>query len=348
MMTLKGFTSEAHDDMAKKAAGSFREAIESSKIVSRQLESESTDLKSVHASPFDMEFFGNDKPYDLRIEFHYPKVVVDGDNLFTIRILTRLSKLDGVTAVRIALHTLESLETGSTSLNEAWVSNVNRPSSPNPLVLVRQLYWIMRDLVGSALGFGKAAPDQPAGIPNTYRQVLDYYASKDEVPAATYKTWCTGTDNKFKPFIRSVEEWRQKLGLRAAFVLSNYSPIVAPGVVERATDIFDREMRLKGIFAPPGPPPIPHKTDNNALMSRLVFINNYGRHTHKFESTATSFVWDWMHLADVIYGAGCISINGQFLAWQRGTKESIESSSGLFEGMGQVQYGIAQNLTFKP
>ena len=57
----------------------------------------------------------------------------------------------------------------------------------------------------------------------------------------------------------------------------------------------------------------------NALHSRVIFINNYGRHAHSFKAVPTEFLWDWTGLSAPIAGAGCITINGVFLAWDRWT-----------------------------
>jgi hypothetical protein len=39
-----------------------------------------------------------------------------------------------------------------------------------------------------------------------------------------------------------------------------------------------------------------------------------------------SFVWDWLHMANTHHGAGCITINGTFLCWERAIKASHDVS----------------------
>ena len=69
----------------------------------------------------------------------------------------------------------------------------------------------------------------------------------------------------------------------------------------------------------------------NHLHVAACFWNNYGRHMMAFNSKPTAFLWDWVGMSAPVAGAGCISINGELLAWTRWTEAGLQAAERVFE-----------------
>jgi len=69
----------------------------------------------------------------------------------------------------------------------------------------------------------------------------------------------------------------------------------------------------------------------NHLHISVIFVNNYGRHSHTFKAQPTGFLWDWLGMAAPFPGTGCITVNGMFLAWTRSTRADLDASADILE-----------------
>ena len=139
-------------------------------------------------------------------------------------------------------------------------------------------------------------------------------------------------------------EWAKTIGLNGGyFYLNNFSPRAAPGLTRDASTLFTRPGREMGIFDVPGPPPTTAGlwAMQNVLIADMVFVNNYGKHTFSFDAVPTRFVWDWAGLT-AVQGAGAITINGQSMAWIRGSSDSVNIGNGIM-----VRGGLGEGLSLK-
>jgi hypothetical protein len=83
----------------------------------------------------------------------------------------------------------------------------------------------------------------------------------------------------------------------------------------------------------------------NALHVKVLFINNYGRNTHTFKARPTEFLWDWVGMSAPVAGAGCISVNGHFLAWSRWTPVGQEQEADIQEGALGKPKGVYEQMS---
>ena len=136
----------------------------------------------------------------------------------------------------------------------------------------------------------------------------------------------------FKDFLAATQCWSQKLGGTGYFYLLNFSPLVACGVTHNIYDIGNRLLRYRHAFIPAGagPPPPAFGAVLNAFFSRKIVVNNYGVHQHNFSHQAVAFVWDWLEIAAPLHVCGCITINGECLAFARGLPASLETAATIF------------------
>ena len=85
----------------------------------------------------------------------------------------------------------------------------------------------------------------------------------------------------------------------------------------------------------------------NVMHVRVLFSNNYGRHSHSFKARPTQFLWDWLDMAAPVAGAGCITINGVFMAWARWTPAGLAmAEESLAKALGQPVGRYTQLLHF--
>jgi hypothetical protein len=273
---------------------------------------------------------------DLHLDFLYST----SKPQLCVRILVELSKCDGVTATRVALHTLEALEGTAVCglVSDASAFKPHEPFTFTPSHALRSLpiaagaaaaaLWAR---VCAKLAPGAPPPDDMA-IPHTPAGMLAYYNSQPAPPPARLRCFAPGR-LAYPELLAACEAWRVQSRRDGFFVLLNFSPHVVPAVLRRAEDLTAPiETRLHGALGPPGHPPAgPAWFMMNALHVGLIFINNYGRHTHTFAAKPTAFMWDWLGMAAPVPGAGVITVNGTTLAWQRGTPADVEASGGIFE-----------------
>jgi len=63
--------------------------------------------------------------------------------------------------------------------------------------------------------------------------------------------------------------------------------------------------------------------------AQLCVFNNYGRHAVNTKGRVTAFTHDWMGLCAPVIIAGCITVNGAFLAWTRWTEAGLRDNEDL-------------------
>jgi hypothetical protein len=156
----------------------------------------------------------------------------------------------------------------------------------------------------------------------------------------------------FKPFLNLIEEWRKALGKTSFFYLINFSPRLAPGFTTNIHDIGSLEGRYRGAFASPGAPaPDEVWVAQNLVLTRMIIVNNYGKHHHNFTAKPVAFVWDWLELANSHVCSGCITINGVFLSWFRGMPSShkaVDFAKVLGAPVAKTMQNQSWNGTMRP
>jgi hypothetical protein len=131
-------------------------------------------------------------------------------------------------------------------------------------------------------------------------------------------------------------------------VFTYFSGQVIGAEVKCVSQITNTEARHAGAFAYDHPPPPEVWPVNNIYHCERIFVNNYGRHTSAIKAKPVAFKWDWVGLAAPVWGAGCIEVNGHFLAWFRGTSEGLdaitsETTSSLGDVLEEVQ-GVPKSM----
>lgn len=270
----------------------------------------------------------------MKLDFCYA-FSLDAKPQLCIRVLTDLRHCDGVTAVRLALHTLEVVEmAGGRSGMNATSFKVNPPipqSMWRSWNLIYELVCIVLDLLllpwrcfWSVLTRGSISQNTPEGW-------WWYYLGKNYEPGELVLYAPDG--NQFKTFQALVDLWRQELGLHRGFLYQlNYSPNVALGVVSNVSELNSEHVRVANAFSEPGPVQVgPCLHFLNMILQRTVMFNNYGRHVHSFEAKPTAFSWDWLNFPGKMSGAFAISINGVFLCGLRGIRNNVDHGVRLLK-----------------
>jgi hypothetical protein len=326
-------TSSVHNECAKRAAEETGLADPSS-VRAKAAVLPNASLALVHHQPFDPVFHVSNGGPAVRFEFFYDLK----EAKMIVRIVTSLGDtpemiVDGVTASRIAFHTIELLE-GKEIMKTIF------PTHPPLTYGMRQRLNFIKEIGGTQLRIffaniifvlgnvfslllDRKSNEEDVIHVNGPLSLLRFYQSEKACEPAAYQIFRPGY-NAFKDFLGRVDEWKKSNGLRGYFYLINFSPLVAPGTTNNINDIFSLQARYKGAFIPPGSgPPPPVWNIENPRMSRQVFINNYGRHKHSFQAKPVAFVWDWLEMAAPLHGCGCIEINDTFLCWRRGLPGSL-------------------------
>lgn len=278
--------------------------------------------------------FVNDDDVDLNLDYLYGS---DGNSM-CMRVAVNLEKVDGVTSLRLGLHTMEIIEGGSA----AGVSSVDNFKKNPPftygfrhsLNFARMISTTLADFAIARAGgaflstLGANGSDE---IPNTPASLIAYHSKAKPAPPATYRLFAAkeGAEKPYRQFLSLVELWGQRLGSWGFFVLNNTSPWnvgkVIPSEIKDINDMHSMEKRYAGSFdgavLPPGDDVWPL---NNFYHVRRIFINNYGRHNVAIKAKATAFKWDWIGIGPAVWGAGCAQFNGRFFVWMRGTEAGVD------------------------
>jgi hypothetical protein len=354
-------STEVHDAACKQAATALAKfadtqihdaKVPSAAFSARVVSSQNLNLDKVHNYPFDPDFHVAYGGPAVRYEFFYDKEL---PKMF-FRVVTafgnREETVDGVYASRVGLHTMEILQ--GNEMNKS-IYNKHPPFTFG----FRQIAnFIQQAVLGSLALFGyfkmylcillemlrlKEKPQDMTRV----NDMASLFTDQASDPAM-YRSFRSDVGS-FKPWLKLVEEWREALGKKSYFYLVNFSPWLAPGVT---TDIHDisriDEGRHRGALASLGPP----AGDDillfqNLMFSRMIFVNNYGKHQHNFTAKPVAFVWDWLHLDSTHFGAGCITINGVLLSWFRGMMPASHKAVDLAEVLGAPVAKTMQNLSWK-
>ena len=282
----------------------------------------------------------------VRLEFVYGARAT-----LCIRVLTSLAvPVDGCTAVRLALHTLEALETET--CGDGATFKMNPPFTytlGHALRAALTAARVARDIVLAKMFPPKLTAEQVA-VPCGAAAMLAYYA-QEAPPLAMARTFAPRDGppprERYKALLPALDAWRTQSHRHGFFALLNFSPKVSPCTVRAAADLASTEARYAGIIAPPGPVPPPQAFALlNHLHSEVVFANNYGVHEGmRFTATPTAFLWDWLCMAAPVPGVGFLTINGVFLAWQRSTPADVRASAPLLEPVLGPPTGEFEQLT---
>lgn len=188
-----------------------------------------------------------------------------------LRCLVCLADVDGVTALRIAMHAMELIE-GNLKISDPLVFAKPPPYKygwKQRMNFARMLSNTLGSLTAASM-FGsfmnrKGAAKKigaPVGtvVPTSAVSTLEYYKPGGAAEPAAYSLYAdnatTASQKPYKRFIDAIESWRKALGLRAVFALINASPRAIPAEVKTAHDVLDIKKRYAGAFdravAPPG------------------------------------------------------------------------------------------------
>lgn len=195
-----------------------------------------------------------DPAHRVRIEFLYSTTLPQ----LAIRILNELAVSDGVTAVRMALHTLEAVEGGKAAVGTGGEAFKTNPPFAFGPAHVLNLASVMGSAAIKALWpFTPPVSDAEAAAPTTCPGLRAYYNQPDPKPAALrwYRPTGSSANATFKALVVALQAWSDRVGWKGFFALLNFSPQAAPTIVKTAADLTSIEKRYAGVFVPVGPPP---------------------------------------------------------------------------------------------
>lgn len=175
-----------------------------------------------------------------------------------LRCLVSLADVDGVTALRVALHALELVEGNPKISNHlaftklppytyGWRQRVNFASvmfSIFTSIAGATLFGSFMDKQGAAKRIGA-----PAGtvVPNSAVSTIEYYKPGAAAEPAAYNLYAdnaaTASQKPYKRFLDAMEAWREALGIHSFFVLISAAPLVIPAQLKHARDVLDIEKK---------------------------------------------------------------------------------------------------------
>lgn len=341
-----------HDAAASEACVQTGLAAEGD-VAARGREVPFADIQSMQQQPFDDWCTSSES--HVKLDFGYS---VSKPPKLCVRVLTDLRHYDGVTAVRLALHTLEAVEGTALSVGEngmlcETMGQVSKSSFPNnPQYLssrccraynnLLMFIYIALDIVlapfrciWNLIVRRTISPNTPEGW-NWYYLGRHYEPGEIQIYASI--------SNKYKDFQAKVDEIRQELGLRRGFLyLLNYSPHICCGVVGSASELNMVDRKISKSLAKPGPPILGSGLHMmNMILHRAMMFNNYGRHTHDFEAKPTAFSWDWLNFPGAMSAAFCICINGSFLCGLRGLRGNVDRGAAILAGDAESGGGFGE------
>jgi hypothetical protein len=168
-----------------------------------------------------------------------------------IRVLNELPSSDGVTAVRLALHTLEALEGSPVATGAPFKTNPPfRFGLRNALNLLRN---VPPAILASLSPFTSPVSAAEAAAPTSSAGLRAYYAAPQ--PALGQYRLYRSQPSVFKRLLAALDEWKANTGWRGFFVLLNFSPSAAAAIVASSAELQSIEARYRGVFIPVGQPP---------------------------------------------------------------------------------------------
>ena len=231
---------------AADAANVIAKLVPAGSVVCRSIAVEGTvNLAAVRALPIDDWHAPNSSTRLVRMEFLYSSTKPQ----LAVRVLTHLPVIDGVSASRLALHTLEAVE-GTAIMGASEPFKKNPPfhyglrQRRNFAGLVGGI--IAADIAGSC--FCQAPlTDEDVKAPSNYRAMKAYYAQGGGEPAL-FRTYVPANKNAaYKAFIMASDTWNEKSKMKGLFNLINLAAYgqgeVAASIVPKAADLLDIKKR---------------------------------------------------------------------------------------------------------
>ena len=211
------------------------------------------DISAAHALPLDASWQMSPVRH-LLLEFVYSETSPQ----LCVRMLVSLPHLDGVTGLRVALHTLEALEGTPLCAGAAFKSNP--PFRYTAAHLRRGLALALSTAAGAAWAWLRSASARPAdaAAPCTSAGLYAYYRTPKPLPARFRCYAPRNADGKtaYKAMLAAAQQWHDATGRRGFFNLINAPPHIMPSIVPHATDMHSMERRYEGVLLPPAPPPM--------------------------------------------------------------------------------------------
>jgi hypothetical protein len=194
--------------------------------------------------------------------------------------------------------------------------------------------------------FFPAVSEAELAAPTTTAGLRAYYNVGSGAPAIFRMYRPEGGKTAYKALVQALDVWKARVGWRGHFNLLNYEPGgVTCSVVSSAAELTDFEARKAAAFVPLGLPPTGAAWKMmNSLHIRVLFTNNYGRHSLRTAARPTAFLWDWVGMAAPIAGVGCIQINGQFMAWTRWTRAGLDAAEDILAPVLGARIGELQQM----
>jgi hypothetical protein len=325
----KSLCKKDHHNAAIKACVATN--VDASKVACRAHEKNGPiKLNDVQSLPRIDDSWCNDDNYAIKIEFLYSTNLPQ----LGVRVLVNLSLYDGVSGARIALHTLEVLESpdylvGST---KAIAFKVNPPFTFGLKQISNFVQVIGHGHISAYNPFTYEVSPSEIATPMSGSSLRAYYSQENPKPAVIQYYAPEGSGKEaFKRLLTVAQQWKDRVGWSGFFVLLNFPPGVSASIVTNAADLNNIEKRYDGIFVPISQPPGNEGwIVNNYVHINYNFFNNYGVHVINSRAIAKAFVWDWLGVCAPVCGFGCISINDKLLIWIRWTEKGVKDASELF------------------
>ena len=208
------------------------------------------DLAAARALPFD----DDGTVHHVRLLFLYSAAAPQ----LCVRVAVALPHVDGVSGLRLALHTLEALEGTAVCAGAAFKQN------PAFIFTARHAARTLSLAAGTAaaatwawLRSSVARPDD-AAVPRTPAGLYAYYRATAP-PLARFCCYAprgAALPEAYKKLLAASQQWHDATGRRGFFNLINVPPHVMPSIVPRADDMRSIERRYEGVLLPPAPPPM--------------------------------------------------------------------------------------------
>ena len=341
-----------HDAAAKQAAAMSRlcappQVVARCRIIDAPLE-----MATVHALPFDSWCTRNTAA--VRLEFVF---AASSTTALCARVVTDVSRVDGVAASRILFHTLEVMEGKAVDPQRFKVNPPLRYGWRHVMKALMLLVVTIADLILGAMTYrarlllsrltGKPC-GRRLGMPSSAAAIMAFYDSpRHEVPI---HRMFAPHEIAFNDLIVLIDAWKERLGKNGFFYLLNFGSTISPGMTRHARDLTSLKARYAGVIARPRTPPTGRIWRLLEYSSaRKLFFNNYGRHHHNFGMKPVAFGWDWIDLVATLNGCGVITINGHSLCWFRSSRRCLDEHRDLFEKvLGQPVGEFPQATHFPP
>ncbi|CAB9526985.1 expressed unknown protein [Seminavis robusta] len=344
--------SKVHNDAVKQAAKVLAEASgirtegladPSLPFEARVYQGSNLTVEQIHQAPFDPTFHVANGGPAVRYEFWYDQNPSQPQLLFRVvtSFGTAAETIDGVMASRVGFTAMEILE-GNTP--NATVFPKHEPlhfglshclrfvrivgGTVIRIFLVKIYLAILAQLQLMGLFISKKAAEggnsDGQGLVNGMLRLHEFTQNSDPAndPAMTvvYRPQGMTPKQAFRRYLAIAEQWQRDMQLSTGlYYLMNFSPLIAGGITQNASDLASVTTRYENAFIPTSAPPAPPIWNVlNPLFTTTLFVSNYGVHNHNFAARPTQHVWDWLHLMNHCHGAGCITINGVFVAYFRG------------------------------